>query len=139
MAHKIMSRVTSVHFDSLLAFSKQCLKSFVCGLMWNAKMPRLTNIQRAMVVGQFQAGVPTNVITNTFNVHKSTVSRLLRKFHATGDVKDLPKPGRPRVTTRQEDNFIRLGVVRNRKLTGNQVCLYYCGHFMMHVDLYNGG
>ena len=80
-------------------------------------MPRLTNIQRAMVVGQIQAGVPTNIVCQSFNVHKSSVSRLLRKFNATNDVKDIPKPDRPRVTTRQEDNFIQTSVARNRKLT----------------------
>ena len=56
-----------------------------------------------------------------FNVHKSTISRLVRKHPRTGDVKDLPKPGRSRVTTRQEDNLIATRTARNRRTTATEL------------------
>ena len=96
-----------------LSYSTRCFLLF----WWHLIMPQLTNIQRAMAIEQLEAGVPNNVVCQTFNVHKSSINRLLLKFNAIGYVKDLPKSCRPCVIKQQEDNFIQTIVTRNRKLT----------------------
>ena len=81
-------------------------------------MPRLTNLQRALLIGQIQNGATLTAAARRFGVHKSTASRLLAKFNDTGDVRDRHRSGRFRVTTRQEDNFVTATAARNRHCTG---------------------
>ena len=88
-------------------------------------MPRLDNLQRAMLIGHIQNGATMEQAAARFNVHVSTVGRLLRKFNTHGDVKDRPRSGRPRATTQQEDNFVRTTAVRNRHITGNLLPLIF--------------
>ena len=82
-------------------------------------MVRLTNLQRALLIGQVQNGATAANAARQFGVHKSTVNRLLVRFNETGDVKDRPRSGRNRVTTRQEDNFVTATAARNRHQTGD--------------------
>ena len=106
-------------------------------------MPRLSNLDRAQIIGQIQAGVTRRLIALPFNVHKSTISRLVRKHPRTGDVKDLPKPElrRSRVTTRQEDNRIATRTRRNRRATAtdlqrNLLEVHGADHRQHEVDVY---
>ena len=106
-------------------------------------MPRLSNLDRAQIIGQIQAGVTRRLIALPFNVHKSTISRLVRKHPRTGDVKDLPKPElrRSRVTTRQEDNRIATKTRRNRRVTAtelqrNLLEVHGADHRQHEVDAY---
>ena len=65
-------------------------------------MPRLTDLDKALAIGQLQAGVPQNQVAALFGVSPSTLSKLKAKFHITGDVTDRPQSGRPKKTTPQE-------------------------------------
>ena len=59
-------------------------------------MPRLSDQNRAIAIGHLQAGTPANQVTRIMNV---TPKAKRDKFQRTGEAKELPKTGRPRVTT----------------------------------------
>ncbi len=75
---------------------------------------RLSEASRLRAIGQIEAGRRFQDVANGFGVHCSTISRLHEKYVATGSVKDLPRPGRPRVTTLRQDRAIRLQHLRRR-------------------------
>jgi len=70
-------------------------------------MPRLSLVDKVRAIGQIKAGVHQSEIAQIFDVDQSTISRWRRKFRETGDVKDRPRSGRPRITTPGEDRYIR--------------------------------
>jgi len=75
-------------------------------------MPRLSLVDKARAVGQLQADVQQSEVAQIFDVDQSTISRWRRKFRET-DVKDRLRSGRPRITTPDEDRYIRLVSLRN--------------------------
>ena len=84
-------------------------------------MVKLSNIDRARALGHLQAGMPQNQVAVMFNVSISTVKRLQRRYRDTGDVKDRPRSGRPRVTDPRDDRYIRLAALRNRTITAREL------------------
>ena len=79
--------------------------------------PSLTLDQRNMAIGMLTAGMKNKEIARHFQVSESTISRLRTKFHQTDSVKDLPRTGRPRKTTRREYNCIVTSSRRDRFLS----------------------
>ena len=77
-------------------------------------MPRLSPEERGRALGLLEAGVPVSRVARMFNVTRATLYSLQDRFHATGTGRDRQRTGRPRVTTRAEDRFIRLQHLRNR-------------------------
>ena len=75
---------------------------------------RLNFNQKMCLIGQMQAGRPKRDVEAAFGVSVRTVTRTVAKFNDTGTVKDRPRPGQPRVTSRREDAFIALHSRRNR-------------------------
>ena len=67
---------------------------------------RLTNLQRAIAIGQLQAGKRQKDVALNLGVSQPAISLLWRKYQRTGDVKDQPRPGRPKATTEREDRFL---------------------------------
>ena len=80
------------------------------------KMPRLSLQDKARAIGQLEAGVRGYRVAAAFGVSPGTISKLKTKFRETGDVKDRPRSGRPRKTTPQEDRFLTLASLRDRRL-----------------------
>jgi len=71
-------------------------------------MGRLSISKRARIHELVLEGYPSRFIASRENVAQSTVIRIKKKVETTGSVKDLPKPGRPRIITgRDERNVIR--------------------------------
>ena len=70
------------------------------------------------MVGQFEQGATYQAIANRFNVSKSCVWKIVQKHRVTGSIDDLPRSGRPKVTTNQENNRIEASVARRRESTG---------------------
>jgi len=58
-------------------------------------MPRLSELEKARAIGQIEAGVPQKDIAAQFGVSPSTISKLKVKFRDAGEVKDMPRSGRP--------------------------------------------
>ena len=88
---------------------------------------KLNNQQRAIAIGQLQAGRREEDVAQRFGVHVKTIRRLLVRYQQTNDVKDRQRAGCPRITSRQDDTFIRVTALRNRFKTAND----------LNVDLQN--
>jgi transposase len=82
-------------------------------------MPRFTENQRRHVIGMLQAGLAQNIVARHFGVHRNTIQSLLRRFRQSGNTRDCQRSGRPRVTSHQQDNHIRLVYLRNRFQTSS--------------------
>ena len=63
-------------------------------------MPRLTEIQRLRAVGMLETGMAQIEVAILFGVHRNTIASLWRRFQQNGNTRDLPRTGRPRVTSR---------------------------------------
>ena len=63
----------------------------------------VTPLQRAIAIGQLQAGRRQRDVAMSIGVTQSAISKLWTKYRRTGDVKDCPRAGRPKVTTVGED------------------------------------
>uniref|UniRef100_A0A4W6C8R9 Transposase Tc1-like domain-containing protein n=1 Tax=Lates calcarifer TaxID=8187 RepID=A0A4W6C8R9_LATCA len=92
-------------------------------------MPRLTDVDRARVIGQLQAGVLKNQVAALFGVSLSTISKLKAKFHITGDVRDRPRSGCPKKTTPQEDRFLTLSALRYHRLSSTYLQSRFAGRY----------
>ena len=66
-------------------------------------------------------GVMVKEVAKHFHVSESAISRRRTKYRQTCTVKDRPRPGRPRKTTRREDNFIVTSSPRNRFLCSTRI------------------
>ena len=79
---------------------------------------KLSDEERARAPGHIEAGIHPQDVANQFNVHRSTIIRLRDRHRATGTVSDLPRSGRPKVTTHHEDRYIAVTVARRRFVDG---------------------
>ena len=75
---------------------------------------KLSNDQRARVLSQLEAGATAAHVARVFGVNERTFRRLRQKFATYGIVADLPRSGRPRITTLRQDRHIQLTHLRNR-------------------------
>ena len=83
--------------------------------LWDKSMPRLSSSERGRALGQLQAGVNQNVIATTFGVSQQpTISSLCIWYATTGNVRDIPRSGRPRVTSAATDRRIERLVAQRR-------------------------
>ena len=69
---------------------------------------KLTNVQRAVAVGQLNAERMFEDISQTFGVRSNTIHILLSHFNQLNDVKDRQRSGYSRATSRHEDNLIHV-------------------------------
>ena len=76
-------------------------------------MPRLTNSQRHEAVGILR-GMSVNEVAHHFNCHRATIQKLKSRVQMTGTVRDLPRSGRPRVTSAADDRRIVITHLRDR-------------------------
>ena len=65
-------------------------------------------------MGQLQAGQSSRRAAMAFNTSRQSIDRIRQRYAASGDVKDLPRSGRPRATNRAEDRLITNTTLRNR-------------------------
>ena len=82
-------------------------------------MPRLDENQCLRAIGMLQAGLAQNVVARYFGCHRNTILSLWRRFKQSGNTRNHRRSGRPRVTSRRQDNHIRLVHLRNRFQTSN--------------------
>ena len=75
-------------------------------------------INRGIILGQLRAGVKQIDIAVNMGVSQSAVSRKKSKFAAHQTVKNLPRSGRPRVTTAREDRLITRRALQMRFTNG---------------------
>ena len=82
-------------------------------------MPRISNQNRAIAIGLLEAGTPVKQVARRMNVSPNAIRKLRQKFIETGQVKDRPRSGRPKVTTYREDRLVINRTLRRRTSTGD--------------------
>ena len=83
-------------------------------------MPRSSNAERNQAVGMLQAGQSKRQVARHFHCSPSTVSRLWQRYLETDSVDDRPRPGREKVTTPEQDQYIVTQHLRGRFRTATQ-------------------
>lgn len=79
-------------------------------------MPRLSTAEREHALGMLAAGASVRATARAHQCHHSTIMRLQRRVQEFGTSADAPRPGQPRVTTRQQDRNIVQRHIQNRFL-----------------------
>ena len=68
---------------------------------------RISEAQRWQIIGMHTTGMSFKTVGRQVGYHYTVVSRLVRKHTQTNNVKDLPKSGRPRVTSGRDDRALQ--------------------------------
>ena len=68
---------------------------------------RISEAQRWQIIGMHTTGMSFKAIGRQMGYHYTVVSRLVRKHTQTNNVKDLPRSGRPRVTSDRYDRALQ--------------------------------
>ena len=72
-------------------------------------MPRLNNEQRVEIITLHQNGAKVSDLAEQFHVSRPTIYNLINKFQTTASVRDLQRPGQPRITDVRDDHrLVRL-------------------------------
>ena len=94
-------------------------------------MPRLCIEQREHAVRMLLNGTLQCQVAAQLGVHKSTISRMVKRLKETGTTDDGQRSGRPRATTRQEDAYTHLTHLPQRFRTATETAAYMRG---VHVS-----
>ena len=117
--------ISGIH---VLTFSMQIIALDDCShkntqktLYWynlgKISMLRIPKHLRERVIGMLEAGASTEKLSVQVGSSVQAVRSLRRQFVQTGSTEDLPRRGRPRVTTPAQDRYILNQHLRNRFLT----------------------
>jgi transposase len=68
---------------------------------------RISKAQRWQIIGMHTTGMSFKAIGRQMSYHYTVVSRLVRNHTQTNNVKDLPRSGRPRVTSDRDDRALQ--------------------------------
>jgi transposase len=108
-----------------LRFTKVCFCPYTSEIQFclndinSSVMPRLDENQCPRAIGVLQAGLAQNIVARHFGCHRNTILSLWRRFRQSGNTRNHRRSGCPRVTSRRQDNHIRLVHLRNRFQTSN--------------------
>ena len=69
-------------------------------------MPRLNRDLRNQAIGMLAAGMKVRAVAARLNCHRNTITRWANRHRTTGNVAELRRPGRHRVTTPAQDRYI---------------------------------
>ena len=81
-------------------------------------MPRISDQNRSIAIGLLEAGTPVKQVARRMAVSPNAIRKLRQKLLETGQVKDKPRSGRPKVTTFREDRLVINRTLRRRTSTG---------------------
>ena len=68
---------------------------------------RISEAQRWQIIGMHTTGKSFKAIGHQMGYHYTVISRLVRKHTQTNNVKDLPRSGRPRVTSDRDNRALQ--------------------------------
>ena len=77
-------------------------------------MPNLNSHVRSKIIGMVESGLQYKGIARRLGIHINTVTRTVSRYRTTGSTAELPRSGRPRVTTGRDDQYIRTSHLRDR-------------------------
>lgn len=69
---------------------------------------------RNRIVDDFKSGIIQKDIARKYNIHKSTISRIIKHFKTTGTVQIMHKGGVKRKTTPKEDSILHRAIKKTR-------------------------
>ena len=120
--------------NSLLKSCKSCFSTNSCLKVHflhttsvSRKMParglyrKLSKTDRARALGCIDVGMRSREVERRFRTSHQTITRIVQRYRHSREFKDLPRSGRPRVTTRAEDRYFTNVVVSNRFVTSPEV------------------
>ena len=81
----------------------------------------LNEAVRGQIVALSNEGFSQRQIAAKIGVSKGAVQRTVERFRKTKSYSNLPRSGRPRCTTSQEDRFIKITSLRNRTATTGNI------------------
>ncbi|KAL4467963.1 hypothetical protein ABPG72_021744 [Tetrahymena utriculariae] len=82
---------------------------------------RLEYSERLKIIGFYECCQSQQETADHFQVHQSTISRLLQKFQITGDVKDYRRSGRYNKLGAKEESKIEEMIDENKYITAQEV------------------
>lgn len=82
---------------------------------------RLTTAEAVRARVLVQQGRSQSEVARIFGVHRSTISRAVRRFLETGRDDRRPVEGRPRATDRTDDRFLVINTLRRRTATSTEL------------------
>ena len=71
---------------------------------------RISEAQRWQIIAMHTTGVSFKAIGRQMGYYYTIVSRLVRKHTHTNNVKDVPRSGRPRVTSDRDDRALQRAI-----------------------------
>ena len=77
-------------------------------------MPRIHNNLRERAIDILHVDISTEHVARHVGCSSRAIRNLRIRFRTTGNTNDLPRRGRPRVTTRGQDRYIMNTHLRNR-------------------------
>ena len=77
-------------------------------------MPKIPQNLRERAIGMLIAGMTIKAVAMNPGCSTRAILHLRQRFQATGRTEDRPRSGRPRVTTRGQDRYIRNTHLRDR-------------------------
>ena len=84
-------------------------------------MPRLSDQDRAIAIGLLEAHTQVKQVARRMGVSPNAIRKLRLKFQQTGEVKDFPCSGQPKITTVREDRLIVNRGLRRRTTSGEML------------------
>lgn len=85
------------------------------------RRPGLPENDRQRAIGMVDAGMSIADVTVQFNVHRSTVWRLINRYRQTGTARDRPRSGRPKKLTPREERYLRFTSTRDKFLPATRI------------------
>uniref|UniRef100_A0A3B5AE63 Transposase Tc1-like domain-containing protein n=1 Tax=Stegastes partitus TaxID=144197 RepID=A0A3B5AE63_9TELE len=81
----------------------------------------LTDEQRHLGIARLRVGGRQSDVARELGVSQSVISRLLSRRRTTGTVHDRPRSGAPRVTDRNDDQYLRTYALRHRYASATEL------------------
>ena len=100
----------------------------------NKPMGRLSNVARHRALGMVEGWLSYRQVAERMGCSHTTIARLVERHNAMGSVNDRQRPGRERVTTRQQDRYIVLSHLRDRFRTSVETAQETVGTHNLRVS-----
>ncbi|GFW08316.1 transposable element Tcb1 transposase [Trichonephila clavipes] len=86
-----------------------------------AQRKHLDDFLRGRIIGRLKCGRTQLEVSEELGIAQSVISRLWQRFQDDGNVSRCYSPGRPRVTTPNEDRYLAVTAKRNRRSTASDL------------------
>lgn len=80
-----------------------------------------SNDLKMQIVKLYERGMSQQNISDQFQIHKSIISRILKRYRIRKTVAAAPRTGRPRKTSARDDNAIIRQIKRNPWATSSEI------------------